>query len=75
MTPPPSYTFAKSAQRVSHPAGHPRNLGGAYLVVLDREEDKATLGFFEKRLVLFIEIDVANKTLAGVIDILFLGND
>ena len=79
MTPPPFCTFAKSVQPVSHLADHPRKpekgLSGTYFVVLNREEDKATLRFFEKRLVLLVEFDVADETLAGVIDILFLSSN
>lgn len=53
----------------------PEKACGTYFVVLNREEDKATLRFFEKRLVLLVEFDVANETLAGVIDILLLSSN
>ena len=79
MTPPPFCTFAKSVPPVSHLADHPRKpekgLSGTYFVVLNREEDKATLRFFEKRLVLLVKLDVADEALAEVLDILFLSNN
>ena len=50
-----------------------QGLSNAYLVVLNREEDKATLRFFEKRLVLLVEIDVADEAFAPLVDILRLG--
>jgi len=57
--------------------GRPPSKGpsGTYLVVLDWEKDKTTLRFFEKRLVLLVEIDITNKTLAGVVGTLFVSND
>lgn len=41
-------------------------------MVLNRKQDKATLGFFEKRLVFLVEVDISDEAEARGVDLLGL---